>query len=184
MGYYERQLRGKTIHSPKNCLPGSGWEALTMAETKSKSALGGIASQLPIGYWMHRGCVPFFSPKQFASHNWATLRPIIEEFWKHGHQTLFYAEGQWAAHLDAFRELPPRSIVFHCDRDDVFEVKRKIGDRFAISGGVPNTLLSFGQPGEVRDLPPDECTSEAAIAAGATAIDDHDRLSERLLSDG
>jgi EpsI family protein len=29
VGYYESQTRGKTIHSPKNCLPGSGWEALT-----------------------------------------------------------------------------------------------------------------------------------------------------------
>ena len=28
VGYYERQGRGYTIHSPKNCLPGSGWEAL------------------------------------------------------------------------------------------------------------------------------------------------------------
>lgn len=25
VGYYERQVRGKTIHSPKNCLPGAGW---------------------------------------------------------------------------------------------------------------------------------------------------------------
>ena len=29
IGYYDRQVQGKTIHSPKNCLPGSGWEALT-----------------------------------------------------------------------------------------------------------------------------------------------------------
>jgi EpsI family protein len=28
VGYYERQTRGQTIHSPKNCLPGGGWEAL------------------------------------------------------------------------------------------------------------------------------------------------------------
>lgn len=28
VGYYDGQTRGKTIHSPKNCLPGSGWEAL------------------------------------------------------------------------------------------------------------------------------------------------------------
>ncbi len=28
VGYYDRQLRGKSIHSPKNCLPGAGWEAL------------------------------------------------------------------------------------------------------------------------------------------------------------
>ncbi len=28
VGYYDRQVRGKTIHSPKNCLPGTGWEVL------------------------------------------------------------------------------------------------------------------------------------------------------------
>jgi EpsI family protein len=29
VGYYESQTHGKTIHSPKNCLPGAGWEAIT-----------------------------------------------------------------------------------------------------------------------------------------------------------
>ncbi len=29
VGYYDRQTQGRTIHSPKNCLPGSGWEPLT-----------------------------------------------------------------------------------------------------------------------------------------------------------
>lgn len=108
------------------------------------------AKQVPIGFWMHRGCVPFINPRQFASHNWPTLKPIIEEFWKHGHQTLFYAEGKWKHHFDAFRELPERSIVFHCDQDDLFEVHRRLHDRFAISGGIPNVLLSFGTPDEVR----------------------------------
>ena len=28
VGYYERQTEGRTIHSPKNCLPGAGWDAL------------------------------------------------------------------------------------------------------------------------------------------------------------
>jgi len=108
--------------------------------------------RLPIGFWMHRGCVPFVTPQQFESHYWPTLRPIIEEFWKQGRQTLFYAEGQWRYHFDAFRQLPDRSIVFHCDRDDLFEVHRRLHDKFAISGGIPNVMLSFGQPDEVRDF--------------------------------
>jgi len=29
IGFYDRQTRGRTIHSPKNCLPGGGWEALS-----------------------------------------------------------------------------------------------------------------------------------------------------------
>lgn len=28
VGYYDGQTRGRTIHSPKNCLPGAGWEIL------------------------------------------------------------------------------------------------------------------------------------------------------------
>lgn len=108
------------------------------------------ARLVPIGFWMHRGCVPFINPRQFDSHYWPTLKPIIEEFWKQGHQTLFYAEGKWNYHLEAFRELPDSSIVFHCDQDDLFVVHRKLHDKFAISGGIPNVMLSFGQPEEVR----------------------------------
>ncbi len=32
VGYYDHQTQGKTIHTPKNCLPGSGWEALQQSE--------------------------------------------------------------------------------------------------------------------------------------------------------
>jgi hypothetical protein len=110
------------------------------------------ANQVPIGYWMHRGCVPFFNPKQFASHYWPTLKPCIEEFWKNGHQTLFYAEGRWKYHFDTFRELPDRSIVYHCDQDDIFEVHEALHDKFAISGGIPNMMLSYGKPEQVREF--------------------------------
>src|SRR5690606_33890087 len=33
VGYYEHQTQGRSIHSPKNCLPGSGWEALQQRTT-------------------------------------------------------------------------------------------------------------------------------------------------------
>lgn len=29
VGYYDRQVQGKSIHSPKNCLPGAGWEIMS-----------------------------------------------------------------------------------------------------------------------------------------------------------
>jgi hypothetical protein len=106
--------------------------------------------QVPIGFWMHRGCVPFVNPGQFKSHYWSTLRPIIEEFWRHGHQTLFYAEGNWDYHLDDFATLPERSIVYHVDRGDIMKAHHKLGHKFCLSGGIPNTLLSHGTPDEVR----------------------------------
>ena len=116
-------------------------------------ALSGADPQknVPIGFWMHRGCVPFISPAQFEKFYWPTLKPIIEEIWSRGHQVLFYAEGDWNAHLESFAQLPQQSIVYHVDRGDIFEVHRKLGDKFCVSGGIPNFLLSYGTPQEVRD---------------------------------
>jgi hypothetical protein len=106
---------------------------------------------VPIGFWMHRGCVPFVSHEHFNKFYWPTLKPIIEEIWARGHQVLFYAEGNWNAHLKSFAELPEKSIVYHVDQADIFEVHRVLGDKFCISGGIPNFLLSYGTPQEVRD---------------------------------
>lgn len=141
------------------------------------------ARKVPIGFWMHRGCVPFFNPKQFASHYWPTLKPIIEEFWKRGHQTLFYAEGKWKHHFDTFRELPDRSLLFHCDQDDIFAVHRKLHDKFAISGGIPNVLLSYGKPDEVRDFCRrvlEEVAKDGGYIMDAGAIMQDDTSAENL----
>ena len=42
VGYYASQARGRTIHSPKNCLPGAGWEALTSRRATVATAAGAV----------------------------------------------------------------------------------------------------------------------------------------------
>lgn len=32
VSYYDRQAQGRTIHSPRNCLPGAGWEVLALGQ--------------------------------------------------------------------------------------------------------------------------------------------------------
>ncbi len=105
---------------------------------------------VPITIWMHRGCVPFISPKDFNAIYWPTLKPIVEEIWSRGHQVLFYAEGDWNHHLDSFAELPDQSIIYHVDKADIFEVHKKLGHKFCLSGGLPNFLLGYGTPDDVR----------------------------------
>jgi hypothetical protein len=107
--------------------------------------------KLPVGFWMHRGCVPFLSPDQFEKFYWPTLKQIVLDLWKEGLRTLFYAEGDWDPNLDYVAELPERSIVYHVDRGDIFHVHDKIGHKFCLSGGVPNDLLAFGKPEDVRE---------------------------------
>ena len=43
VGFYERQGQGKTIHSPKNCLPGAGWEPLSSRTATLATARGVVA---------------------------------------------------------------------------------------------------------------------------------------------
>jgi len=106
---------------------------------------------VPIGLWMHRGCVPFLSPPQFEKFYWPTLKQIIQNLWARGHQTLFYAEGDWTANLKYMAELPELSIVFHVDRSDLAESHRCLGQKFCLSGGLPNELMAFGKPEDVRE---------------------------------
>lgn len=42
VGYYASQTQGKTIHSPRNCLPGAGWEALTSSRVPVATPAGPV----------------------------------------------------------------------------------------------------------------------------------------------
>ncbi len=106
---------------------------------------------VPVTVWMHRGGVPFVGPEAFDNIYWPTLKPLIEALWAEGIQTLCYAEGDWNYHLKSFAELPDQSIIYHADRGDIFEIHKVLGEKFCLSGGVPNTLLSYGSTEDVRE---------------------------------
>ncbi|HJN14988.1 MAG TPA: uroporphyrinogen decarboxylase family protein [Armatimonadota bacterium] len=137
----------------------------------------------PVTIWMHRGCVPFVTPEQFSTYYWPTLKPIILELWNQGIQTLFYAEGNWNHHLDAFAELPEGSIIYHVDQADIFEVHEKLGDRFCLSGGIPNFLLSYGTPEQVCEHAKkiiDGVAQDGGYIMDASAIMQDDTNTENL----
>jgi len=125
-------------------------EALMPHLTHFALATADPNKNVPLGFWMHRGCVPFISFDQFDHLFWPTLKPIVQELWANGNQTLFYAEGNWDHHLQAFAELPDRSIVYHVDQGDIFKVHAALGEKFCLSGGVHNVLLARGSEEEVR----------------------------------
>lgn len=70
-----------------------------------------------------------------------------------------------------------------CDRDDIFEAHAALGDRFAISGGIPNFLLSYGKPQEVRDYCKkviDEVARDGSYIMDAGAIMQNDTSIENM----
>ncbi len=136
-----KEIPEKVLAACQALMPHLGYIALTSADPQKLA---------PIPIWMHRGCTPFISKDHFETIYWATLKPIVEALWSQGNQVLFYAEGKWEAHLERFAELPAGSIVYHIDRGDPGEVYRVLGKKFCLSGGVPNALLTFGKPEDVK----------------------------------
>jgi EpsI family protein len=51
VGYYDRQTQGRSIHSPKNCLPGGGWEALSARMAQLQTPKGEVTVNR---YLIHR----------------------------------------------------------------------------------------------------------------------------------
>ena len=61
VSYYDRQTQGRTIHSPRNCLPGAGWEVLTPGvrvlasdagdQTVNRYVLKNDAATAVVYYW-------------------------------------------------------------------------------------------------------------------------------------
>jgi uroporphyrinogen-III decarboxylase len=164
----------KVLAACEALMPHLTWVALSGADPDKN---------VPITVWMHRGGVPFASPAQFERYYWPTLKPIIQELWSRGHQVLFYAEGNWRPHLKSFAELPAGSIIYHVDQDDILEVHKAIGDRFCLSGGIPNFLLSYGTPDQVREhcrKVIDGVARDGGYVADASAIMQNDTRTENL----
>ncbi|MCC7156476.1 MAG: hypothetical protein IT161_18010 [Bryobacterales bacterium] len=141
LAYDLREIPEKVLAACNALMPHIAHVALTSMDP---------GRMVPIPIWMHRGCVPFVSYNDFRELYWPTLRPVVEAIWSRGNQVLFYAEGNWDAHLDEFAQLPAGCIIYHIDRGDYRLVHEKLGGKFCLSGGVPNALLAFGTPRQVK----------------------------------
>ena len=75
IGYYKDQRSGDRIHSPKNCLPGSGWEPVHSARVQIGSVGG--APVLVNGYLVAQGARRDMVLYWYQSHG----RIVASEYW-------------------------------------------------------------------------------------------------------
>ncbi len=147
----------KLLKATEAVMPHMKWNALAGADPEKK---------VPISLWMHRGATGFFSEENFERFFWPTLKQVTEEIFAEGYQVLYYAEGKWGRNFKHFLQLPEGSIIYHCDKDGIFEAHRVLGEKFAISGGIPNDLLALGTPEEVKASVKKVIDSEVAKDGG------------------
>ncbi len=126
---------------------------------------------------LHRGAYPFMKMEQWVEFYWPTLKQVIEGLWSNGKRTMFYAENIWTPYLEKIAELPDKSIVFHVDQTDMDKAYKVLGGRFCLSGNVPNSMLAFGKPEEIKEYVKQLLDKYARdggfiIDAGAVILDD------------
>jgi EpsI family protein len=75
VGYYKDQRSGDKIHSPKNCLPGSGWEPIHSSRVQIGSANG--TPVMVNGYLVAQGAKRDMVLYWYQSHG----RIVASEYW-------------------------------------------------------------------------------------------------------
>lgn len=176
-----RQLSADMYRRPEKVI--AACEALMPHMMYNAIATADPTKTVPITVWLHRGCAPFMSYQAYEKFYWPTLKKIILELWSSGYQVLFYAEGDWDRNLKYTAELPDRSIIYHVDRGNIFEVHRHVGHKFCLSGGIPNDLLTYGTPDDVRSLCKkiiDEVAKDGGYIMDAGAIIQQDAKIENV----
>jgi len=77
MGYYASQRQGDTIHSPQNCLPGAGWEAVSEGRLHIANADGHGRDIIVNRYIVQKGLDRQLVLYWYQSHG----RVVASEYW-------------------------------------------------------------------------------------------------------
>jgi len=104
-----------------------------------------------VGFPLHRGDDTFMSRQQFEKFYWPSLKKYIDALIEEGIQVSLFAEGKYNERLEYIGDFPKGWVSWAFDQTDMAKVKKMIGDRCAISGNVPSSLMITGSPEEVKE---------------------------------
>ncbi len=93
----------------------------------------------------------FLSPDQFDAFYWPSFKKTLEFLFAAGYTVRAYLEGDWGVHLHRLLELPKGKVLFDIDsQGDIVQAKEILGGHSCVAGGVKDSELILGTPGEVR----------------------------------
>jgi uroporphyrinogen-III decarboxylase len=100
---------------------------------------------------LHKGADTFMSVKQYETFYWPTFKKVVMAFVNEGIVPVLFAEGSYNKRLDIIGDFPKGTVAWYFDQTDIFEAKKKIGDRCCIMGNVPTSLMMTGTPQQVKE---------------------------------
>ena len=99
---------------------------------------------------LHKGLDGFMSIEQFKKFYWPTLKKLIEALVHAGIVPTLFWEGDVTSKLELIGDIPKGKAIYFFERTDIFKAKEVLGSQVCIEGNVSMTLLSTGNPDDVK----------------------------------
>jgi uroporphyrinogen-III decarboxylase len=119
------------------------------------------------------------SQKQFDTFYWPSLKKVMDAFIKEGLIQNMFAEGGFNTRLETINEFPKGSVCWYFDQTDMAKAKQVLGDKCAIQGNVPSSLIVTGDPADVKERCRkliEECGKGGGYILSAGAVADNPKL--------
>ena len=108
----------------------------------------------PIGTWVGgwRAAPNLMSHDTFMEFVWPYEVKLIDAALERGVLPILHFDSPWDSELETLKELPARKCLLMLDGSTDIRLAREVlGDRMAIQGDVPATLLAMGSESETYD---------------------------------
>ncbi|MFZ7133142.1 MAG: uroporphyrinogen decarboxylase family protein [Eubacteriales bacterium] len=85
----------------------------------------------------------YLSKKQFEKFFAPTYEKMINKLYESGRKLFLFLEGDWQQHYDWLNSLPKNFVIGLVEKDDIVEMKKKVGDNITLVGGMPLNVLKY-----------------------------------------
>jgi hypothetical protein len=110
-----------------------------------------IYNAVTVGFPLHKGADGWMSPKQYETFYWPSLKKVMNAFINEGLICMMFAEGSYNTRLEVVKDdFPKGSVIWWFDQTDMASAKKILGDKFAIQGNIPSSLMVTGAPADVK----------------------------------
>lgn len=99
---------------------------------------------------LHKGLDNFLSPQQFDKFYWPHMKELINALVREDITPWVLVEGICDQRLEAFMDVPPGKVIYHFEATNIFRAKEMMRGHCCIRGNVPLSLLTVGNPEDVK----------------------------------
>jgi len=115
----------------------------------------------------------YLKPKDFEKFYLPFLNQLLEIYTKANYTICLFFENDWTPHLETFGSFPDGKILGIFEYGDLAKIKRKVGHKICVIGGMPISQLSYGSINECIDTAKriiDECAPGGGYIFGTDKI--------------